>query len=83
MNNAPKTFEAAILDPRYAYARTRSVCGCKVVTAYLKDNTSPTGVVGFWNMDFDAAILLMDAIGRPFPLSPTEGLNKSGATAPF
>jgi hypothetical protein len=78
MNARPATFAEAIVHPDFAYARTRFTGGSAFVTAYLRDPSSPTGVLGFWSHpDFDEAVRLMDAAGRPFPLSPTEGLRGS------
>ncbi len=74
-------FAAAVKAPEYAYSRHRD--GATLVYHY--DAKSPTGVIcaiGYWCAEgTDWAVSVLDAAARPFPLSPTEGLNKSGATA--
>ena len=75
-------FAASLAMPNYAYSRCLHAGGSAYVVAYCYDKTSPTGVSRVAScLDFDEAVRIMDSVGRPFPLSPTEGLNKSGAKA--
>lgn len=70
-------FVAALRAPNYAYSRNRM----GAVWAYGYDAT-PTGVrLICGHADIARANELIDLVGRAFPLSPTEGLNKSGAAA--
>lgn len=81
-----KAFEEALVHPNYAYARARSWR----LSGYVKDNTdyvvyvyhnnpeSPTGVnLSAALSGLDEATEIMDRLGKPFPLSPTEGLRRS------
>lgn len=74
-------FVEAANSPNYAYSRYRD----GATHIYHYDPKSPTGVtnaIGYWSPEGPAwAISVLDAAARPFPLSPTEGLNKSGAVA--
>lgn len=72
------TFEKQLHAPEFRYTRFRPNFG---VTIYNYDGQSPTGVHAGATIDMEDARKLLDATGRPFPLSPTEGLNKSGASA--
>lgn len=76
-------FIDAVANPAFAYSRARPICGTYVVTAYLRNAQSPTGIQAEASCDMEDAVKIMDAFGRPFPLSPTEGLNKSGANASY
>lgn len=77
--NANTKFAEVVNSDLFAYARFRPNFG---VTAYINDKKSPTGVVaGATAFDLEDAVAILDAAGRPFPYSPTEGLNKSGVTA--
>lgn len=74
-------FTAAANHPNFAYSRARAERNGGV-HIYHRDPTSPTGVwVAAWLMDTTKAMEILDAAGRTSPLSPTEGLNKSGASA--
>lgn len=73
-------FTAAVNSPALAYTRTRYAGGSAYVTAYHFDRTSPTGVLAAAScLNFDRAVAILDARGASFPLSPTEGLQSSGA----
>lgn len=74
-------FRSAVASPAFAYARARMICGSWVVTAYCRDANSPTGVLSAGSCDDPLATQILYAAGRTSPLSPTEGLNKSGAIA--
>ena len=77
--SANEKFRQSVMSPEFAYTRYRPNFG---VTAYLRDSSSPTGVLAggtAWSLEDGTAIL--DSVAKPFPLSPTEGLNKSGANA--
>lgn len=77
-----ENFAKAVASQKFAYARCQSAGGSAFVVAYGHDANSPSGVTRIGScLDFNEAVAIMDAAGRPFPLSPTEGLNKSGATA--
>ena len=77
-----ENFAKAVASDQFAYARCLYAGGSAFVVAYGRDPKSPTGVTRIGScLDFYEAVAIMDAAGRPFPLSPTEGLNKSGATA--
>lgn len=67
-------FRAALASPAFAYTRVRNIAGSAVVFAYHNDTKSPTGVRLAYAHDFDKALPIMDAMGKAFPLSPTEGL---------
>jgi hypothetical protein len=71
-------FREALCAPEYAYARARPICGALTIFVYEKDPKSPSGVLLSASFpDFEDGIKIMDEIGRPFPLSPTEGLRSS------
>jgi hypothetical protein len=73
-------FAKSVNSPDFAYSRSRNFG----VTAYLRNKASPTGVLAdgtAWDLK-DAAFIL-DCKGKAFPLSPTEGLNKSGAVSSY
>lgn len=73
-------FWADIHKPEFAYSRAKSWG----VIAYMRNPTSPTGVLaGATAANLEDAAAMLDAKGKPFPLSPTEGLNKSGANATY
>lgn len=80
-----EAFINAVKDEKYAYCRARSwrLSGYVkdnsdyVVYCYHRDPKSPTGVsLAAAMSDLDAAAKVLDECGRPFPLSPTEGLKK-------
>lgn len=75
--NMAEKFETAVRHPNFAYTRFRPNVG---VTAYHRNPTSPTGVLAAASVrTLEDAREILDKVGRAFPLSPTEGLNKSGA----
>jgi hypothetical protein len=74
-----KDFSNALSLPEYAYSRCLMAGGSRYVAAYAYDSKSPTGVIWIAScLDFDEAVSIMDSKGKSFPLSPTEGLNKTG-----
>jgi hypothetical protein len=82
-------FEAAVSSPNFAYTRAKSWRADGwvenkwdyIVYVYHRNPTSPTGVTCEGSLsNIDEADRLLAKHGRPSPLSPTEGLNKSGAT---
>lgn len=75
-----EAFKEQLNSPEFRYSRFRPNLG---VTIYLYDPKSPTGVHAGATINFEDAVPLMDENGRPFPLSPTEGLNKSGANVGY
>lgn len=78
MENHKIDFVAAVASPKYAYARFRQ----NSVWVYHKDDKSPTGVLMACGMhDIDFAEKVIRRLQDNSPLSPTEGLNKSGAVA--
>jgi hypothetical protein len=73
-------FKAAIASPAFAYARARPIGGSLSVWIYHYDESSPSGVSSAGTHgDMKEAAALLDAAGRPFPYSPTEALQSSGA----
>ena len=71
-------FREALCAPEYAYARARPICGSLSIFVYKNDPKSPSGVsLSASFPDFEDGIKIMDEIGRPFPLSPTEDLRSS------
>lgn len=73
-------FARAVESSNYAYSRALPAGSQLYVVAYGYDRHSPTGVSRMAScLNFDEAVAIMDAAGKPFPLSPVEGLNKSGA----
>ena len=75
-----ESFKAAISSPSFAYARAKAIGGSMSVLIYCRDKASPTGVVLSGSHDhMGEAVALLDAAGRPFPYSPTEALQSSGA----
>jgi len=72
-------FRASLLDSKYAYSRARPICGSLSIFVYHNDEKSPTGVkLAASFPDFEDGVKIMDEVGRPFPLSPTEGLHSAG-----
>lgn len=83
-------FAAALASPDFAYTRVRSwradgyveSDADYIVYVYRRDRTSPSGVILAASLgNYVVAMELIDAAKKPGPLSPTEGLNKSGAGA--
>jgi hypothetical protein len=89
VTNSPEqiaAFTAALTSPEFAYTRARSwrLSGWVkdntdyVVYAYRRDRKSPSGVSLMCTLNgLDEATAIIDSVGSPFPLSPTEGLRKS------
>lgn len=74
-------FIQALHSDAFSHARADMFKGRpSSVRIYVKHADSPSGVVCAATLgDFDEAVALMDAAGRSFPLSPTEGLRGSRA----
>lgn len=80
-----QAFFEAVIDPRFSHTRARSWRADGwvkddsdyIVTVYRRDPESPTGVVASANIDgLQRAAAILDRAGRPFPMSPTEGLKR-------
>lgn len=75
------TFTEALLHKNYAYARAKSWRLSGIIESdddynvfvYHWDKESPSGVIlAAVQSGLKEAVAMMDAVGRPFPLSPTE-----------
>lgn len=79
--NDIEAIRASISSPKYAYSRARSIGGAMVTWIYHSEAKSPTGVSLNCSGDSDLVDPIIRELRNNSPLSPTEGLNKSGVSA--